>query len=228
MIRIAVLLGGCGHRDGAEIQEAVMTLLGLDEAGAEVRCLSRDKIQAKVVNHLTGLVTGEERNVLVESARIARGAVVDVAEADPAGLDGIVVVGGFGAALNLCDFASKGDAMQVDGEVARLLLSMHEAGKPIGAVCIAPVILARLFGPKKARLTIGDDPATAAAVERMGAVHVACGSADCVVDEANRLVTTPAYMLAKSVKELKGIWKLALEVVRLAASEARLKPGNKF
>jgi enhancing lycopene biosynthesis protein 2 len=219
--RIGVILAGCGVYDGAEIHEAVLTLLALDRAGAEIVCLAPDIPQMHVVNHLTGQpAPGETRNVLVESARIARGAVRDVAKADAAEFDALVIPGGFGAAKNLSTFAVDGDRCTVDAGVAKLVRAVHAAGKPVGAMCIAPVILARLLGAEKPSLTIGTDPGTAGKVDAMGGCHVACPVGGIVVDEKGKLVTTPAYMLAGRISEAaEGIGKLVVEVLRMTESQ---------
>lgn len=217
--KVGVLLAGCGVFDGAEIHEAVITLLALDRAGAEAICLAPNVRQMHVINHFTGEVAeGESRNVLVEAARIARGAVRDVANAKADELDALLLAGGFGAAKNLCDFAVKGAECSVHPEVARLVRAVHAAGKPVGAMCIAPVLLAKLLGDEHPRLTIGTDKQTAGALEAMGARHVDCEVHDTVVDRDRLLVTTPAYMSAKSVAEAaRGIEKLVHEVLELVA-----------
>ena len=218
MPRVGVVLSGCGVYDGAEIHESVLTLLALDRAGAEAVCLAPDVAQKHVVNHLTGQPEkGESRNVLVEAARIARGKVKDLAGFDPAGLDALVLPGGFGAAKNLCDFSFRGADCEVHPEVARVVRAVHEAGRPVGAICIAPVILARLLGGERPKLTIGSDPGTAAAIEKMGGAHVACGGGGAVVDAERRLVTTPAYMLDSPISEVAaGIDELVAEVLAMA------------
>lgn len=217
MAKVGVLLSGCGVQDGSEIHEAVLTLLALDEAGAEVVCMAPNKKQTRVVNHATGETVTETRNVLVESARIARGKIADLAKVRVDDFDAVILPGGFGAALNLCDFGMKHDQCSVDPGVAGFLLKMYEAGKPIGAMCIAPTILANLLGNKEVELTIGTDAGTAGAVSKMGAKHVNCPVEKIVVDERNRVVTTPAYMLAGSVKELRqGIEQLVGEVLKMA------------
>jgi enhancing lycopene biosynthesis protein 2 len=216
--KVGVVLSGCGVYDGAEIHESVLTLLALDRAGAEAVCLAPDIAQKHVVNHLTGQpAAGESRNVLVEAARIARGAVKDLAGFDPSGLDALVLPGGFGAAKNLCDFAFRGAECEVNPEVARVVRAVHAAGKPVGAICIAPVILAKLLGAEKPRLTIGTDPGTAVAVEKMGGEHVSCEGGGAVVDAGRKLVTTPAYMLDSPISEVSaGIEKLVAEVLAMA------------
>ena len=193
--RVGVVLSGCGFRDGAEVRESVLALLALDRAGAEARCFAPDVPQAAVVDHLRGVVVpGEARNVLVEAARIARGRVEDVAKARAKDLDALVLPGGFGAAKNLSNFAERGHDADVHPEVARLLREMHAAGKPIGAICIAPALVARVLGASHPRVTIGDDAGTAKEIEACGAVHETCPVERAVVDVANRIATTPAYM----------------------------------
>jgi len=215
--KVGVLLSGCGVYDGAEIHEAVITLLSLDRAGAEILCMAPNVEQLHVINHLTGdVATGEKRNVLVEAARIARGNIRDLATVDPSELDALILPGGFGAAKNLCDFALKGSECSVHPEVARVVRGVHAAGKPIGAICIAPALVAKLLGDQHPKLTIGTDEETAQALERMGACHEACGVEGVVVDREHKLVTTPAYMLARSIAEAAaGIEKLVSEVLAL-------------
>lgn len=215
MKKVGVLLAGCGYLDGAEIHEAVLTLLALDEAGAEAVCMAPDIPQRKVVNHLTGEAVAESRNVLVEAARIARGKIVDVAKADPASLDALILPGGFGAALNLCDFAEAGPDMKVDPGVEQLVRAVHEAGKPVGAICIAPALVARLI--PGVELTIGSDAATAQALEQMGAHHIPCPVNSIVIDGRRKVVSTPAYMLGPWVKEVSaGIRACVTEVLARA------------
>lgn len=217
MVKVGVLLSGCGVQDGSEVHEAVLTLLALDQAGAEVVCMAPNKPQSRVMDHRTGKPLNETRNVLVESARIARGKISDVAKVTADELDAVIMPGGFGAALNLCDFATEGEKCHVDLDVEELLCAMHQAGKPIGAICISPVIVARLLGEEGAKVTIGTDAGTASAIEKMGAKHVACAVTESCVDEKNRIVTTPAYMLAGSIKELQpGINKLVGQVLEMA------------
>lgn len=218
--KVGVLLSGCGVYDGAEIHEAVLTLLALDRAGAEAVCLAPDIAQKHVVNHLTGQpAEGESRNVLVEAARIARGKVKSLSGFDPSALDALLLPGGFGAAKNLCDFAFRGADCEVHPEVARLVEAVHAAGKPIGALCIAPVLLARLLGSEKPKLTIGTDAGTATAIGKMGGEHVSCGGGEAIVDEEKHLVTTPAYMLDSPISEVSaGIEKLVAELLRMIRS----------
>lgn len=216
-LKVGVVLSGCGFQDGAEIHESVLTLLALDRAGAQAVCFAPDAPQAAVVDHLRGTPTPEARNVLVESARIARGRITDVAKADARTLDALVLPGGFGAATNLCTFGADGEKGRVDPGVARLVRAMHAARKPIGAICIAPAILALVLGKDRPTLTIGDDAATARRLEACGARHRDCPVDAFVVDEEQRIVTTPAYMLGPSIRHVAaGIEKCVEAVLRLA------------
>ena len=213
---VGVLLAGCGVFDGSEIHEAVLTLLFLDRAGASIVCMAPDMDQLHVINHLTQTPSGETRNVLVESARIARGDIRDVATVGVGDLDALIIPGGFGAAKNLSDFAVKGPEATVHPEVERLLGEMADAGKPIGAICIAPATLTRALGKRTPRVTIGNDVGTAAAIETMGGKHTPCSVVEVCVDEKNKIVTTPAYMLGPGIKEVaEGIETLVGRVLAL-------------
>ncbi len=212
--KIGVLLSGCGVFDGAEIHEAVLTLLFLDRAGASAVCMAPDVDQLHVINHLTQQVTDERRNVLVESARIARGEIRDVRSVSADDIDALIIPGGFGAAKNLSDFALKGPEAQVDPHVQRLLEAMADRSKPIGALCIAPATLVRAVSGRSPQVTIGNDAGTASAIEAMGGIHTNCGVSDICVDQKNRMVTTPAYMLGPGIKDVaSGIEKLVDQVL---------------
>ena len=216
MNKIGVVLSGCGVYDGSEIHEAVLTLLAIDRLDCEAVCMAPD-VDLSVINHRTSQETGEKRNVLTESARIARGNIRDIKEIGAADLDAIIFPGGFGAAKNLCDFALKGASASVNPEVARLLKEMAKANKPIGAVCIAPALIAAVLGGEYApTVTIGSDAGTAAEIDKTGAKHQLCPVTEFVVDAKNKLVTSPAYMLATRVSEVaEGIDKCVREVVKL-------------
>lgn len=200
--RIGVVLTGCGHLDGAEVQESVLTLFFLERAGFEVACFAPDKPQLHVINHLTREPTGEARNVLVESARIARGEIQPLSRATMSTLDGLALPGGFGAAKNLSDFASKGVDASVDPDLLRLVKEAVTAKKPILAVCISPAVLAvalKQLGVE-ATLTVGEGGNAAEAIEALGSHHAACPVFRSVVDEAHRIISTPAYMYDASPK----------------------------
>ena len=217
--RIGVILSGCGVYDGSEIHEAVITLLAIDRAGAEAVCMAPDIPQMHVINHLAGEpAEGESRNVLVESARIARGNIKDIATVKAAEIDALILPGGFGAAKNLCDFAVKGPDCAANTEVARLIREMYAAQKPIAAVCIAPAVLARVLGnPSVApQLTIGNDAGTAEALQKMGTEHIQCPVREFVVDRKHKLVSSPAYMLAGRISEAaEGIEKTVQALIGL-------------
>lgn len=215
MKKIGVVLSGCGVYDGAEIHEAVLTLLAIARSGAQAVCFAPDKPQADVVNHVTGESMAETRNVLIEAARITRGEIRPLSQAVSAELDALIVPGGFGAAKNLSTFASQGRECQVDANLAALAVAMHQSGKPLGFMCIAPAMLPKIFG-FPLRLTIGTDIDTAEVLEDMGAEHVPCPVDDIVVDEDHKIVTTPAYMLAQNIAEAaSGIEKLVSRVLVL-------------
>jgi enhancing lycopene biosynthesis protein 2 len=220
--KIGMVLSGCGVYDGSEAQEVVLALLALDRRGAEVVACAPDVPQLHVVDHLSGKVeAGAVRNVLVESARLTRGSVRDVASVGADEIDGLVLPGGYGAAKNLCGFAMNGTDCSVDPGVERLILDVHEQGKPIAAFCIAPALLARVLGGEHPDLTIGSDPATAAALEVMGAHHVPCPGAEARVDRQRRIVTTPAYMASCRISEVaEGIAK-TIDVLLEMAGEPR-------
>ncbi len=217
MKKIGVVLSGCGVRDGSEIHEAVLTLLSIDRNGGEAVCMAPDS-EFPEVNHLTMQETGEKRNVLVESARIARGKIKNIRDVKAEHIDALIFPGGFGAAKNLCNFAEKGAGATVHPEVARLVKEMAAAGKPIGAICIAPALIAATLGKDYApQLTIGTDAGTATEINKTGSRHVECPATEYVVDEKHKIVSTPAYMLAGRISETaEGIEKLVREVLRLA------------
>ena len=215
MKKVGVILSGAGVYDGSEIHEAVITLLAIARAGAEAVCFAPDKWQSDVVNHLTGESMAERRNVLVEAARIARGNVQPLAQLSINDLDALIVPGGFGAAKNLSTFASQGGECVVDSTLKLRVLEMHQAGKPLGFMCIAPAMLPKIFD-FPLRLTIGTDIDTAEVLEAMGAEHVPCPVDDIVVDEEHKVVTTPAYMLAADIAQAAvGIEKLVARVLVL-------------
>jgi len=215
--KIGVVLSGCGFKDGAEIHEAVLTLLALDQAGAEIVCMAPNIDQTQVTNHITDEAQAETRNVLVESARIARGNIEDIANVNASDLDAVVLPGGFGAALNLSDFATKGPEAVVNADVKRLLEDIHNQKKPIGAICIAPAVVAATLGASKVKLTIGNDEGTADAINAHGAEHETCAVESIIVDEENKIVSTPAYMLGPDIRHVNsGIGLLISEVLRMA------------
>jgi enhancing lycopene biosynthesis protein 2 len=214
MKNIAVILSGCGVYDGSEIQEAVITLLAISQQGGTYRCFAPNIAQHHVINHLTGEVSeNESRNVLVEAARIGRGDVEDLIELNEKEFDAIIFVGGFGAAKNLSSFALDNDNYSVNEQVLSAAKAFAGVEKPAGFMCIAPALLPLIY-PAGVKGTIGKDSATAKLISAKGLTHIDCDVADIVVDEAHKIVTTPAYMLAESISEAAvGINKLVKYVL---------------
>lgn len=225
--KVAVVLSGCGVYDGSEIHEASAVLVHLSRAGASVSMFAPDKKQMHVIDHTKGAEMDQERNVMVESARIARGQIAPLTELKAADYDAVIFPGGFGAAKNLSDFAIKGPELSLDPDAGRVLADFHSASKPIGLCCIAPVLAAKALGSQGVELTMGAEDeqegrwpyagATGAA-KALGAVHIPKDSADAThVDAKNKVVTAPAYMCETAVHEIfDGIGKMVDGILKLA------------
>lgn len=214
MKNVAVILAGCGVYDGSEINEAILTLLHIAKNGATYQCFAPDIKQLHTVNHLTGEVMTDKRNVLTEAARIARGEVKSLIELDITQFDALIVPGGFGAAKNLCDFAVKGIQASINNDVLNACKAFAQAKKPAGYMCIAPALIPFIYN--NAQLTIGNDPDTAQALSLLGATHINCEVNNVVIDQSNKLVTTPAYMLAQTILDADaGIEKLVSSVLAI-------------
>lgn len=224
MTKTAVILSGCGHLDGAEVREAVLSLLYLDQQGAEVQCFAPDMAQTQVINHLTGQeAPGETRNVLAEAARIARGKIKKLAELKAADFDALVIPGGFGVAKNLSDLAFKGAEASVQPEFKRVVLEFLDQQKPIGAICIAPAVLAAaVSGKYQPTVTIGEDAGTTAAIEAFGGHHQNCASSGYVYDDQLKIASCSAYMRDDSLAEIaKGIEQVVKKVISTAKTQAK-------
>jgi enhancing lycopene biosynthesis protein 2 len=218
MTKVGVLLSGCGVNDGSEIQESVITMLALDRAGVEMVLMAPNIDQMHVINHYTGQEMNEFRNVLVESSRIARGNIKDIVEVSGNDIDALILPGGFGVTKNLCDYAMAGPECSINPDVYRLVTEVHYLQKPIGAICIAPAMIAKILSEQdeSAEMTIGLDKTTASDIKAMGSTHVLCSVTEMVVDEEKKMVSTPAYMEAKSIKEAaEGIEKLVAKVLEM-------------
>lgn len=215
--KVGVVLSGCGVFDGSEIYEATLTLYFLDRVGADVVCMAPGGNQHDVVDHAVNRPMSETRDIFVESARLARGEIRRLADVTADDLGALIFPGGFGAAKNLCDFAVAGSGCTVLPEVEELVLDMHGRKKPLGFMCIAPVIAARVLGRFTPELTTGaGDSPVASAIEEMGARHVACSVDGAVVDGKNRIVTTPAYMVGPTISRVgEGIEQLVKEVMAM-------------
>lgn len=215
MPKVGVVLSGCGVFDGSEIHEATLTLFFLDKKGAEIIIMAPEEDQKDVINHLKQQPLEEKRNILVESARIARGNIKSIRDVKADELDALIFPGGFGAAKNLSNFTEKGENCTVHPNVERLIKDMHSQGKPMGFICIAPVLAAKVLG-NKVQVTIGNDKNVSTAIEKMGAYHIECPVDMAVIDSKNKVVSTPAYMLAESIKDLEsGIKMLVNNVLKL-------------
>lgn len=223
MTKVAVILSGCGHMDGAEIRESVLSLLYLDEMGAEVSMFAPDRKQSRVANHCDGETMGEERNILMEAARIARGNIAPLSALKPEAFDALVIPGGFGVALNLSDFAQKGAAASVDADFARTVNAFLKAGKPVGAICIAPAVLAVAAKGAGLSLTIGEDAGVANAIEALGHTHKNAPTHQAVIDEAHGVATCSAYMRgdARIADVAKGIRQVVEAVMKMAKSKQK-------
>jgi len=200
MKNFAIILSGCGVYDGAEIHETVATMIALRKNGAVYQCFAPNRPQHHVVNHLTGAEVGEERNILEEAARLARGKIKDIANYDPKDFDGLIFPGGFGVAKNLCNYAFKGADCELFPDVAKAIQETVDAKKPIGAECITPAMMAAFL--KGATVTIGNDEDTAKAIEQMGGHHVVTKHDGVVYDPQYNLYTTPCYMLGTDILEI--------------------------
>ncbi len=213
--KFAVILSGSGVLDGSEIHEATLSLYAIMKHGAEYEIFAPDREQMHVVNHITGEEMKEKRNVLIESARIARGKIKALTEFNAGNFDAVLFPGGFGAAKNLSDWAVNSRDAEVIPEVAGVINSMAEAGKPIGALCIAPVLVAKVLDD--VTLTIGQDTATISALESIGVTHTESNHGEVVVDPVNKVVTTPCYMLDANIVQIaegaENIVKKILEML---------------
>lgn len=200
MKKFAIVLAGCGVFDGAEIHESTLTMLSISQQGAHYEIFAPDISQHHVINHVTGTEMPEVRNVLVESARIARGNIKPLSELKSEGYDALIFPGGFGVAKNLCNFAFMGSDCQVNSHIEAVIHDFHKAGKPIGALCISPVLLSKVLGD--VTLTVGQDENTIAGVEKMGSLHQKTTHGEVIHDEKNNLFTTPCYMLNASIVQI--------------------------
>ncbi len=212
--KIAVILSGCGVYDGAEIHEATLTLLAIKKQGAEYEIFAPDIEQHHVINHYTGKEMGEKRNVLVESARIARGKIKPLQNFKASDFDGLVFPGGFGAAKNLSDYAFNGSDAKVNTEVSKAIIDMATANKPIGALCIAPTLISKVLGD--ITLTIGNDENSISNITKMGSTHIQTKQCEVVVDSKNKIVTNPCYMLESSIVQIaEGAENVIKEMIKI-------------
>lgn len=199
-MKFAIVLAGCGVYDGAEIHEAVMTMLAIKANGGSYQVFAPNVMQYHVINHLTGEPMNESRNVLIEAARIARGKIRPLIEYRAGDFDALVFPGGFGVAKNMCSYAFDGTDMKIDRVVEKAIRDTHAAGKPIGALCISPVLITKILGPVE--VTIGSDPGTSSDIKAMGGQHKNTGNGEVITDTLNKIVTSPCYMLDAEITDI--------------------------
>lgn len=213
MKKFAVVLSGNGVLDGSEIHEATLTLLAIKQQGADYEIFAPDIDQHHVINHMTGKEMSEKRNVLVESARIARGKIKPLSRFEANQFDAIIFPGGFGVAKNLSTFAFDGAHCQVDRDVETAVKDMRAHDKPIGALCISPVVITRILG--NVEVTIGDDPEVTQAIEKMGGTHKLTSHGQVVVDKNHNVYTTPCYMLDANITQIyEGATNIVKEMMK--------------
>lgn len=215
--KVAIVLSGCGHKDGSEITETTSTLIALSQNKAKATCFAPN-IEIEPINHISNERDHQnKRSLLTESARIARGDIHDLKELKEKDFDAIVFPGGYGVVTNLSDWKNKGHQCHVLPEIEKALKEFHAASKPIGAICIAPILVAKVLGKKHVELTIGEDQQTAQEIEKTGAKHITCPVDDFITDRENKVITTPAYMYnAQPYEVFKGISGLIKELVEMA------------
>lgn len=216
MKKIAVILSGCGYKDGTEITEAVSTFIALGEQGAGYSCFApNDNFES--TDHRDGETSGE-RNIMSESARICRGQIEEISQLNPDDFDGLIFPGGFGAALHLSNWASKGAQCKILPDVVRIISAFHQQSKPIGAICIAPVLISKVLSAQEVTLTVGQNTETAIEIEKTGSVHEICQVDDYITDRANKVISTPAYMYdsAPANQVFLGVRGLVKELVEMA------------
>ncbi len=215
--KIAVVLSGCGNKDGTEITEAVSLIINLSKHNADIEYFAPD-LDFSVVNFLTNtLDDNHKRNMMTEASRITRSKMSALTELNPDKFDGLAIPGGYGVVKNLCDWASKKSKCQVNSDLSKIILKFYEQSKPIAAICIAPVLLAKVLGPKKVTVTIGNDPETIQEILKTGAYHEICPVDDYVTDRECKVITTPAYMYnATPIQIFEGISKLTKEFMEMS------------
>ncbi len=214
MKKFAVVLAGCGVFDGAEIHEATLTMLAIKQRGADYQCFAPDIDQYHVINHITGEEMKENRNVMVEASRIARGAIKSLSDYKVGDFDALIFPGGFGAAKNLSTVAFDGPVAKINPDVEKAVTDTLKAGKPIGAMCITPTFIAKIIGDVK--VTIGQDKGTAEAIQKMGATHVETSHGEVIIDEKNKVFSTPCYMLDADIVQIyDGAYNIVFEMLKV-------------
>ncbi|MDY0132907.1 MAG: isoprenoid biosynthesis glyoxalase ElbB [Desulforegulaceae bacterium] len=216
MKSIGIILSGCGVNDGTEVHEAVITMLCLDQKNADISYFAPDINQANVINHSNQELMSESRNIKIESARISRGNIKDIKSADSDKLDALILPGGAGAIKNFSKIFDNPASPEINQDVSNLVKKMHSKKKPIGSICISPLLIAAILGNFNPELTIGNDINTAQMIEKFGGVHKNCSFDSIITDEKNLLVSTPAYMVSTGPAQVyQGISKLVDKIFEL-------------
>ncbi|XP_053328426.1 glutamine amidotransferase-like class 1 domain-containing protein 3, mitochondrial [Spea bombifrons] len=220
--KVAVILSGCGVYDGSEIHESSAVYVHLSRAGAQTVFFAPNINQMHVVDHIKGQPTEEKRNVLTESARIARGNIKDLKDLKVSEYDALIIPGGFGVAKNLSTWAVEGKDCSVLKAIEDVFKAFHNAKKPIGLCCISPVLAAKLL--PGCEVTVGHDTesekwpnaATADDIKKLGCKHVNKHANEAHVDENNKLVTASAFMCNCPIHEIyDGIGEMVKAVLKL-------------
>ena len=224
-MKIGVLLSGCGVYDGAEIQESVLTLLAISEAGHEAVCISINDNQHHVINHLTGEEMPETRNMLIESARIARGSVTEISKISPADIDALVIPGGFGSAKNFTTWAFNGPGGDIRADVKLLIVNLINVGKPIVALCVSPIVLAKALEGStiELNLTMGSTKSASpySISDFMEGINVTGASTsereltEILIDTKNKVISAPCYMMEATILEIRHNIKQAIDALNL-------------
>lgn len=220
MKRVAMILSGCGVNDGSEMTEAAGLIIALSQAGYAIRFYAPDRAQHDVIDHAAARPMQDTRNILVESARIARGQIEPLSALSTAHADAVVLPGGFGVAKNLSNFAARGQDARLAPDVAEALAPFLAAGKPLVALCAAPLVLgllARDAGIEGARLTFGHEAEGTEliqAIEAWGQKHVEMPVDEACIDSRHHLVSVPAYMYgAATPAEVFGACQAAVSAL---------------
>lgn len=227
-MKVAVLLSGCGVYDGVEIQEAIFSMLAIEEIGAEVVCISIDENQHHVINHLTGEEMTDQRNMMVEAARIARGKVIEISQISPADIDALVIPGGFGSAKNLTNWAFEGPNGKIHPKVKLLIVNLINVGKPIVALCVSPVVLAKAMEGSDIQLnmTIGSSQAPSpydikgfeAGLQSVGVATEEKNTKEILIDQTNKIISAPCYMQDASLLEIRQNIQQAIQALKKMTS----------
>lgn len=213
-MNIGIILSGCGYLDGAEIHETTLAMLAMDQSGVSYQGIAPERPQNEIVNHCTQRKEGGERSILFESSRIMRGNIIDLDSANVDDYDALIFPGGFGVAKNLSDFAYNQKEYTVNSDILGFAKDASQSSLPMGFICIAPIIMPFIY-PRGIRLTIGNDKDIASILINKGAEHIECDASNIIIDENNKTISTPAYMIGSGLTEIKqGIDKLVAQLIK--------------